>query len=203
MNIGVIDYEAGNLTSVETALLRLGAPYTVVRTPEKIEKADRLIFPGVGEALAAMRVLRHSGMDEAIRNFAASGKLFLGICIGCQVLLESSEERDAQCLGLVSGKVIKFPQVPGYKIPHMGWNEVEPVFESPLFRDINPETSFYFVHSYYPSPRDGAHVLCETEYMIKFPSGMQKDNLFALQFHPEKSGSAGLTLLKNFVHLKE
>lgn len=203
MNIGVVDYEAGNLTSVETALSHLGASYAVVKSPEQIEQADRLIFPGVGEAFAAMSVLKKTGMDEGLRNFAASGKLFLGICIGCQLLLERSEERSAQCLGMVPGKVKKFPPAAGYKIPHMGWNEVVPAVRTPLFQGIAPGTDFYFVHSYYPAPENREQVLCETDYIITFPSGIIQDNLFALQFHPEKSGPAGLRILDNFVHLKE
>ena len=196
---GVVDYEAGNLKSVETALRFLRAEYFVSSDPERIAAADRLVFPGVGEALAAMSVLKKSGLDEAIRLFYHTGKPLLGICIGCQIVLECSEERDARCLGLVNGKVKRFARELGLKVPHMGWNQVLPKRKHAVWRGIEPNSSFYFVHSYYPSPGSNELVLAETEYGIKFASALEQENLVATQFHPEKSGRVGLEFLANFL----
>ena len=201
MKIGVVDYEAGNLRSVETALFHLGADYTVSGNPETVLGSDRIIFPGVGEARAAMETLRSRGLDEALVEFAARGKLLLGICIGCQIALEHSEERDTKCLGLVPGRVKKFDAGKGYKVPHMGWNEVFRNRKDPLFDGIPQGSSFYFVHSYYPEAADAEYELCYTEYINRFSSCIRKDNVYAVQFHPEKSGIFGLRLLENFLGL--
>ena len=201
MTIGVVDYEAGNLRSVETALKFLKADYIVSRDPDRIRKADRLIFPGVGEAGAAMDVRNSTGLADAIRETADTGKLILGICIGCQLFLEKSEERDTRCLGLVPGQVRRFPKDMGLKVPHMGWNVVEPVQVHPLFSAIPEGASFYFVHSYYPSVADKQYELATTEYGVGFSSGICKDNVMAVQFHPEKSSEIGLKLLKNFLDM--
>lgn len=200
--IGVVDYKAGNLRSVETAMRFLQADFFVSEDPDAFAKADRMIFPGVGEALAAMTVLRESGLDEAVRAFYASGKPLLGICIGCQIALESSEERGARCLGLVKGTVQRFPRSPGLKIPHMGWNQVVPRRDHPLWNGIKPGSSYYFVHSYYPNPAVQDLILAETEYGISFASALGHGNLVATQFHPEKSGKVGLQLLANFLSWK-
>jgi glutamine amidotransferase len=198
-----VDYEAGNLRSVETALRAINADFFVSDRPEPLTQADRLVFPGVGDARAAMDVLTRSGLGEAVRTVFASGKLILGICVGSQIVLDASEENDATCLGLVPGTARRFPRDLGLKVPHMGWNQVEDIDMHPLFAGIAPGTSFYFVHSYYPDPVSNEHRLGTTEYGISFASGVQRDNLMAVQFHPEKSGEAGLTLLRNFLSLPE
>ncbi len=205
MKIGVIDYEAGNLKSVETALKYCSIDYFVSDKPKDFKKADKIIFPGVGEARAAMDVITKKGLDEEIIMQVEKGKHFLGICIGYQILFEKSEERDTECLRLIPGTVKRFPEKKGCKIPHMGWNEVlvGKETESPLFVKIPEKSSYYFVHSYYPSPRDDENVLGSTEYIISFAACYRKNNLVAVQFHPEKSGEAGLQFLKNFVAMKD
>ena len=203
MQIGVVDYEAGNLKSVETALHSLEKDYdfssVVSDNPETLLKADKLIFPGVGEARAAMRVLVKRGLDQVIRDFIATGKPVLGICIGCQIVLSRSEESDTECLGIVDGTSLLFPTEPGLKVPHMGWNQVFHDERHPLFEGIPSGASFYFVHSYYPAPVDSSVEISWSEYGIRFTSGLQKDNLTAFQFHPEKSGRYGLKMLANFI----
>ncbi|HUV06542.1 MAG TPA: imidazole glycerol phosphate synthase subunit HisH [Spirochaetia bacterium] len=195
----MVDYEAGNLKSVETALRYLGAHFFISREPDRLLKADRLIFPGVGEAYSAMEVLTGTGLDDAIRSFYASGRSMLGICIGCQIVFERSDERQTPCLGLVAGEVLRFPSEMGLKVPHMGWNQVLPRREHWLWDGIPRRSSFYFVHSYYPMPKKVENVLAETEYGVSFASAIERDNLLAVQFHPEKSGGVGLKLLENFL----
>jgi glutamine amidotransferase len=203
MRIGVVDYEAGNLKSVETALRAIGADYVVSDTPEPLLATDRLIFPGVGDAKAAMDVLERSGLADAVRTFFESGRRVLGICVGSQIVLDASEENNAVCLGLVPGTARRFPADMGLKVPHMGWNQVEETEGHPLFEGIAPGTSFYFVHSYYPDPARAEHRLGSVEYGITFSAGVQRENLSAVQFHPEKSGEAGLRLLSNFIALAD
>jgi glutamine amidotransferase len=197
--VGVLDYEAGNLTSVETALRHLGASYVVSSSPEELEGCGRLIFPGVGEARAAMRSLRNSGLDELLRKYAASGAPLLGICLGCQIVLSATEENGTECLGLVPGRAVRFPPDSGLKIPHMGWNTVRQSGNHPLFRGIPDETSFYFVHSYYPQLDDPSMEIGGTGYGLAFSSAFAAGSLCAVQFHPEKSGKWGLQLLSNFL----
>lgn len=198
MKIGVVDYDAGNLRSVETALRYLGADFFISSRAEEILAADKIIFPGVGEARAAMDNLKKSSMDEALREAAGKGTPLLGICIGCQIILDHSEESDTDCLSLIPGKVIRFQG--DFKIPHMGWNQVLPRNPHPLFAGIPDDTSFYFVHSYYPQA-DPEFVIAHTEYHVAFSSALQKENVLAVQFHPEKSGEYGLLLLNNFLKL--
>ena len=197
--IGVVDYKAGNLKSIETALKYLGADFFISRDPDTVLHADCLIIPGVGEARAAMENLKQSGLDAAIREFYKAGKPILGICIGIQLFFENSTERNTECLGLLKGKVVRFPEIKGLKVPHMGWNQVVPVKKDLLFSGIASGSSFYFVHSYYPVPSLGEYILAETEYGIKFTSAVAYENLRAVQFHPEKSGAVGLELLSNFI----
>jgi len=197
----VVDYDAGNLRSVQTALLFLKTDFKVSNDPEVVAKADRLIFPGVGEAGAAMGVLARTGLDEAIRTFYKTGRPLMGICLGSQIILERSEESSTTCLGLLPGTARRFPSMQGFKVPHMGWNQVAPVGAHPLFKGVPATASFYFVHSYYPDPAPEA-VLARTGYMINFPSALGHDNLVATQFHPEKSGKYGLKLLGNFLAWK-
>ncbi|MCF7927664.1 MAG: imidazole glycerol phosphate synthase subunit HisH [Spirochaetales bacterium] len=199
MNVGVVDYEAGNLRSVETALERVGADFQLSGDPDVLRKADRLIFPGVGEAASAVKVLKDRGLDELIRDFYASGKPMLGICLGSHIILERSEERDAECLGLLPGRAVRFPNQPGYKVPHMGWNRIVPAKPHHIFRNIPSGISMYFVHSFYPSPSSEEDVLAFSDYILDFPAAIGRDNLVATQFHPEKSGEWGLRILGNFL----
>jgi len=199
VRIAIVNYEAGNLRSVETALRRLSFEFEVVSRPEELLRADKVVFPGVGDAGAVMRVLERTGLAEALGEYYRSGRPMLGICIGAQVVLERSEESDLACLGLVPGVARRLPGGPGLKVPHMGWNGVRFPAEHRLFEGIPQESSFYFVHSYYPEPAELQDVLCETEYGIRFASALERENLTAVQFHPEKSGEFGLRLLSNFL----
>jgi glutamine amidotransferase len=201
MKTGVVDYDAGNLTSVSTALGFLGADFIVSKDPEVLMKCDRLIFPGVGEAAYAMNILEERGLDTFLRDFAASGRPLLGICLGCQIILSRSEERDTGCLGILPGEALLFPSDTGLKVPHMGWNSLSITAAHPLFRGIPEGTSFYFVHSYYPRP-EPEYTIAECDYGIRFSAAFAKDNVAAFQFHPEKSGPFGLRLLKNFLAWK-
>lgn len=202
MSVAIVDYAAGNRTSVRNALRFLGADYTVASEPAALLQADRVIFPGVGEARAAMDDLARRGMDDALRQVSAAGRPVLGICIGAQVLLQYSAERDTTCLGLVRGRTAAFPQPrPGdrLKVPHMGWNQVRQDRGHPLFEGIPDGSSFYFVHSFFPEPADGSIVLGTTDYGVRFASAYAAGNLAAVQFHAEKSGRRGLRLLANFL----
>ena len=198
--IAIVDYNAGNLTSVQWALREVGIDAVIVSDPGVISAADRLIFPGVGAAGAAMEELKKRELDSAVKAFIASGKPFLGICIWCQVLLDSSDEDGGiGCLGVLSGGVVRFPSAPGLKIPHMGWNQVKFTREHPVIAGIPSGSEFYFVHGFYPQPRDPSAVLGETEYGdTVFSSLLARDNIVACQFHAEKSGPWGLRLLRNF-----
>jgi glutamine amidotransferase len=195
----VVDYGAGNLKSVENGLRHLGARYLVTARPEDLAGADGLIFPGVGEAAASMRELKRTGLDRALCDYLESGRKILGICIGCQVIFERSEERDTRCLGLLKGSVRRFSGSSGLKVPHMGWNSVHFTRPHPVFDGIPQDSSFYFVHSYYPEPADPAIVAGETEYGLRFASCIARENLVAFQFHLEKSGALGVKLLSNFL----
>jgi glutamine amidotransferase len=202
----ILDYEAGNLTSVERAVRHLGFEGRVTRDPRAIRGAERVIFPGVGAAAAAMESLRRLGLDEELRRAVESGRPVLGICIGCQVIFERSEEDGGTpCLGLLPGRVVRFrfPAGEGPKVPHMGWNSVmlrpgHPVL-SPKGSHSEPD-QFYFVHSYHPEPADPSLVLGSCEYGgVTFPAAVGRDNLVAVQFHAEKSGRPGLDLLERFL----
>jgi imidazole glycerol-phosphate synthase subunit HisH len=195
----VVDYGAGNLHSVVNALRHLGAAHTVTRSPAEVDAADALVFPGVGEARASMDELHRTGLDQAIVRFVRSGRKALGICIGCQVIFERSEERDTECLGILPGHVARFPAGTGLKVPHMGWNPVRFTRPHPVFRGIPQGADFYFVHSFYPVPSDPALVAGETDYGVTFPSCIARGSLVAFQFHLEKSGRHGLALLSNFL----
>jgi len=196
--IAVVDYEAGNLKSVETALSYLGADFFISSDPEKLAGADKMLFPGVGEAAAAMAVLRKTGLDRVIREFAESGKPLMGICLGSQILFGHSEESDTECLGILPGRVRQFSSDMGLKIPHMGWNTLHHT-NHPLFKDIPQEKSFYFVHSYYVEAENPSDVIGTSDYGINFTAAVARGNVMATQFHPEKSGEWGLKILKNFM----
>jgi glutamine amidotransferase len=200
--ITIVDYKAGNLTSVRRALTHLGIPCQITADPDTVRRADKIIFPGVGAAGAAMNALRERGLDSALKDAFAKGTPILGICLGCQIILNASEEDNAECLGLLPGKTIRFsvsnPFTNPLKIPHMGWNAVTVTQPHPLLSHLRPGDEFYFVHSYYPQPADPAQIYATCEYGGEFPAAIGKDNLFAVQFHAEKSGPVGLRVLENF-----
>ncbi len=202
--IAIIDYNAGNLTSVARAVAHLGMECAVTHEPDLIRRAERIIFPGVGAAGSAMDSLRRMGLDRVLAEQVAAGKPVLGICLGCQVILGHSEENDTVCLGLVAGRAHAFPSsltdrdgMP-LKIPHMGWNQVLPRREHPLFAGLGPKDEFYFVHGFFTLPERMEDVLAVTEYGVEFASVIGHRNLVATQFHLEKSGRPGLRMLHNF-----
>jgi len=197
--IGVVDYDAGNLKSVETALHHLGASFRVSSHPEELLKSDKLIFPGVGNAGSAMETLNKTGLGEMLKDFAKSGKPLMGICLGSQIVFDFSEEEDTECLGLIPGKVVQFEKKEGFKIPQIGWNTVSHSGHS-LFSGLPQDISFYFVHSYHVVPESSDYVLATGEYGIPFTAAVQYENICATQFHPEKSGEWGLRLLNHFVN---
>jgi len=199
LKIGIIDYNAGNLKSVETALTYLGGDFFVSSDPSELSKCDKLIFPGVGEARSSMKVLQSCGLDVFLQEYFKKGNPILGICLGCQIILDSSEERDTDCLGLIKGRSRAFSTEMGLKIPHMGWNQVKQSEKHYIFKDIPDNSSFYFVHSYYPEPEDQNICIGKTDYGITFSSAFCLENLIAVQFHPEKSGPHGLQMLDNFI----
>ena len=201
--IGVVDYRAGNLTSVARALESLQRPCIVTNDPRVLAGASHIIFPGVGAAGAAMANLCETGLDVHLREWIGEGKPVLGICLGTQVIFDYSEEDDTPCLGIVPGCVRRFPtdlEAEGrrLKIPHMGWNRVELRQGHPVFAGIPMTAEFYFVHAYYPAPADEEWAAGWTDYGIRFCAAVAKKNLVAVQFHPEKSGRPGLALLENF-----
>ena len=197
--IAIIDYNAGNLTSVKRALDHLNVESTISSDPAVLRSAERLIFPGVGHAATAMTMLRERGLDIVLREAFAAGMPVLGICLGAQIILSRSEEGDTPGLGIIEGTVPRFTFAdPSLKIPHMGWDTVRLIRRHPVVRDVKPGDEFYFVHSYYPLPSDRRAVIGVGDYGIEFPAIIGRDNLIALQFHPEKSGGAGLGILKNF-----
>jgi imidazole glycerol-phosphate synthase subunit HisH len=199
LRIAVVDYGMGNLRSVSKALERV-APRAEVRVTadaREIGGADRVVVPGQGAMADCMRQLEESGAREAVVE-AVRAKPFLGICIGLQMLFERGEEGDTPGLGLLAGEVPRF-RVSGLKVPHMGWNEVEQTRPHALWAEIADRSRFYFVHSYYPAPRDAALTAATATYGQPFTCAIARDNIFAVQFHPEKSQSAGLQLLSNFV----
>lgn len=195
--ISIIDYKAGNLASVKRALNHLGLSCRITNKPEEILSADRVIFPGVGAAGKAMETIIFRELDQVIHNVTERGTPFLGICLGAQIILDKSEEDNAVCLGIIPGIARRFPDM-GMKIPHMGWNNICIVRKHPVFKDIDPEAQFYFVHSFYPEPQRDEDILGTTDYGVAFASIIGWDNVVAVQFHPEKSGRHGLQILKNF-----
>ena len=207
IDIAVIDYGMGNLRSVSKAIEHVAPGHKVVvtRNPDEVAAAGRVVFPGQGAMPDCMREMESRGLRPALIE-AARSKPFLGICIGLQMLFEHSEEGDTPGLGLLPGVVRRFPQArmvgakgEKLKVPHMGWNEVEQAIKHPLWAGIADRSRFYFVHSYYPEPADGAIVAGWTAYPFRFACAAARGNLFAVQFHPEKSHTAGLQLLANFV----
>ena len=200
--IAIIDYDAGNLRSVEKALACLGETPVITRNREEILKADRVILPGVGAFGDAMRRLRQYGLVDVIREAVDRGTPFLGICLGLQLMFESSEESPGEeGLGLLPGKILKIPSGDGLKIPHMGWNSLEISPDAALFKGIENGSYVYFVHSFYLKAEDPSIVAAGTEYGTYIHASVEKGNLFACQFHPEKSSRTGLAILKNFIEL--
>jgi len=202
--IAIIDYRAGNLTSVKRALDFLGESSVVTSDYSEVIDAERVIFPGVGAAGKAIADLKRRELDKAIYEAFNNKKPILGICLGTQIVMEISQENDTRCLGLIKGEVRRFPEnlrdADGkrLKVPHMGWNSVTLKWGHPIFEGVGPDSEFYFVHSYYPAPRLSDRILGETYYGIWFSSVLISKNLVAMQFHPEKSGRPGLKILANF-----
>jgi len=199
--IAIVDYKAGNLRSVELAVQHFGADCTITRDPEFILSADRVIVPGDGAAESAMQHLNELGLVDPLREVLQRGTPLLGICIGCQMVLAHSEEDGGiDCLGFLPGNVVRFqaPE-PLCKIPQMGWNTMTIRQPHPLLDGIEDDSEFYFIHSYYPAPSDPNDIYGETEYAdAKFAAAIGHDNLFATQFHPERSGRIGMRLIENF-----
>lgn len=198
MSITIVDYDAGNLKSVARACAAVGLSPALARTPEQVLQADRLIFPGVGNAQSAMETLIERGLHEALREVVKRGTPMLGICVGAQLILDRSEESSIPCLGLLPGVAKKFVLPTPLKVPHIGWNEVRPKVKHPLLDGLTRGDEFYFVHSYFPAPADSAHVMATADYGGEFCCALGHNNLFATQFHPEKSGPLGLQLLHRF-----
>ena len=197
--IVIIDYDAGNLRSVQRACAEVGLEARISNQPDLVARAERIVFPGVGAAGSAMRSLRRSGLDRALVDAFAAGTPILGICLGLQISLDYSEENDTPTLGLLPGRVVRFRlDDPRLKIPHMGWNEVRVIRRHPVLAHIRPGDEFYFVHAYYPEPADASCVIAETDYESTFASALGRANYVATQFHPEKSGRVGLELLSRF-----
>jgi imidazole glycerol-phosphate synthase subunit HisH len=204
--IALIDYDSGNLRSAQKALLKVGADVRVVRRPEEINGARALVLPGVGAFDDCMQALQKQELLGAAREFIKTGKPFLGICVGYQALFERSEEFNscAAGLGIFPGKVVRFSANAGLKVPQIGWNQLNVVQpDCPIFQGIPSGSYVYFVHSYFPKPTDPSITATETTYGEPFASSVWRDNVYATQFHPEKSQGVGLQLLKNFVALGE
>ena len=200
--IAIVDYDAGNIKSVEKALKFLGQDALVTGDGEKILNADKVILPGVGAFGDAMGRLRSTGLDGILHKVAEKGTPFLGICLGLQLLFERSDEAPGvEGLGILKGEILRIPDREGLKIPHMGWNSLYLENNGRLFRGIEENAYVYFVHSYYLKAEDEAIVKASAEYGVHIHASVEKDNVFACQFHPEKSSDVGLKILKNFVEL--
>ncbi len=200
--IAIIDYDAGNIKSVEKAILSLGEEVIVTRNRDEILAADKVILPGVGAFADAMQKLRSYHLEEVIKEVVMKKTPFLGICLGLQLLFEKSEEGEGvDGLGILKGEVVKIPEGEGLKIPHIGWNSLKFPNKGRLFKGLKEESYVYFVHSYYLKAQDESIVTATTEYGVNIHASVEKDNVFACQFHPEKSSDVGLTILKNFIEL--
>ncbi|MCI8712332.1 MAG: imidazole glycerol phosphate synthase subunit HisH [Ruminococcus sp.] len=201
--VAIIDYDAGNIKSVQKALAKLGQEAEITSEAEKILAADRIILPGVGAFGDAMQNLRARGLDGVIHRAVDAGIPFLGICLGQQLLFERSDEAPGvEGLGILEGEILRIPAAKGLKIPHMGWNSLHLSHGGRLFRGVEEQSYVYFVHSYYLKARDGDIVKASTEYGVEIHASVEKDNVFACQFHPEKSGGAGLRILGNFLEVE-
>ena len=196
-DIAIVDYQAGNLRSVQKAFEKVGGRALITSEAADIRGADALVFPGQGACDSSMRQLKARGLVEPIKEFVASGRPFLGVCLGLQLLLEESDEGVEPCLGVLAGRVRKLPA--GAKVPHMGWNQVTFHLEHPVLKGVPSGSYFYFVHSYYADPERRSVVAGTTTYGVEFCSAVVSDNVVAVQFHPEKSGPTGLRVYRNFV----
>lgn len=200
--VAIIDYDAGNIKSVEKAVLSLGEKAVITRDREEILAADKVILPGVGAFGDAMGKLRKYGLEEVIHEVTAKGTPFLGICLGLQLLFESSEESaGVKGLGLLKGNIKRIPDKDGRKVPHVGWNSLSFPREGRLFRGLAEDSYVYFVHSYYLEAADAKIVTAVTDYGVQIHASVEKDNIFACQFHPEKSSDIGLKIIENFIAL--
>ena len=195
--IGIVDYQAGNLRSVQKALEKFGARVLISSEKQDLLNSDAIVFPGQGACDSSMQNLKKKSLDEVLIRLIKDQVPFLGVCLGLQLLLENSEEGIEDCLGVIQGNVKKF--TPGLKVPHMGWNQVEWRIDHPVFKNIPTNQNFYFVHSYYADLVDNSVVAGVTQYGQEFCSAVTFDNVIATQFHPEKSGSLGLQIYDNFI----
>jgi glutamine amidotransferase len=201
--IAIIDYGMGNLRSVQKALEKVGHPAEITSDPQVVRRADRIVLPGVGAFQDAIAELRRHGLVESLLDSIHSGKPFLGICLGLQLLFEKSYENgEHEGLGVLRGDVVRFELPDEYTIPHMGWNQLHFRRRPPILEGIEEGAYFYFVHSYYVAPRDAEVIALETDYGQPFCSMIWRENIFATQFHPEKSQAQGLRLLKNFAEFR-
>ncbi len=198
--VAIIDYDAGNIKSVQKALVKLGQEARITSDAEEILAADKVVLPGVGAFGDAMQNLRARGLDKVIRRVVDEKIPFLGICLGLQLLFEKSDEAPGvEGLGILKGDILRIPASKGLKIPHMGWNSLHLSHEGRLFRGVREQSYVYFVHSYYLKAREEEIVRASTEYGVQIHASVEKDNVFACQFHPEKSGEVGLKILENFL----
>ena len=201
--IAILDYDAGNIKSVEKAMQLLGQEVTITRDRREVLNADKVILPGVGAFGDAMGKIRQYGLYEVIHEVVEQGTPFLGICLGLQLLFERSEESPGvEGLGILKGEILRIPETPGLKIPHMGWNSLEFRNNGRLFEDLPEESYVYFVHSYYLRAADEKIVTAVTEYGTQIHASVEQGNVFACQFHPEKSSDVGIQILKNFVAIE-
>ena len=201
--IAIIDYDAGNIRSVEKALLLLGQEVKITSDAKEIQTADKVILPGVGAFGDAMENLKSRGLDTVIHQDVEQGTPFLGICLGLQLLFERSDEAPGvDGLGILKGEIVRIPAAEGLKIPHMGWNSLHLSHNGRLFEGIKEGSYVYFVHSYYLKAQDEEIVKASTKYGVNIHASVEKDNVFACQFHPEKSSEVGLQILKNFVKVQ-
>lgn len=205
--IGIIDYNAGNITSVERALKSLNIDFILSKNPADLKNCDKLIFPGVGDAEYAMAQLNQLGFDKFILDSVKNNIPLLGICLGSQIIFDFSQEGETECLGLIKGQIKHLYKIDesleqkGFKVPHIGWNNLDVKKECTILKDVPQNADFYFVHSYVICPQDESVIAATADYGIQIPAVIHKDNIYACQFHPEKSGEPGLKILQNFCNL--